>query len=125
MILGVGIDLVDISRIEALMVKHPGRFLARVFTPEEIEYCTKRHDAATCLAGRFAAKEATYKALAVGRHSGIGFKDIRVRVLRGTPELELTGSARSRAMDLGAVRMLLSISHEKGCAVAVVILEGQ
>lgn len=125
MILGVGIDLVDISRIEALVAKHPERFLARVFTPEEIEYCAKRHDAATCLAGRFAAKEAAFKALAAGRHSGIGFKDIRVNMLRGIPELELIGSARSRAMDLGAARILLSISHDKGCAVAVVILEGQ
>jgi holo-[acyl-carrier protein] synthase len=124
MILGIGVDLVDTARIDTLMRRHGTRFLQKVFTPEEIDYCTKRHDAAVCLAGRFAAKEAAFKALSAGRSLGIGFKEISVKMVRNTPGLVLTGKAFMRAEDLGVKRMLISISHDKGCAVAVVVLEG-
>jgi holo-[acyl-carrier protein] synthase len=124
MILGVGIDLADISRIKSIMERHETRFLSKVFTPDEIEFCMKRHDAANCLAGRFAAKEAAFKALSAGKFSGIGFKEIKVLLNQGRPELELTGRALSQAKDLGVTRMHLSISHDKGCAIAMVVMEG-
>lgn len=124
MILGLGIDLVDIDRIDALMGKYGMRFLTRVFSPEEIEYCTRRYDAATSFAGRFAAKEAAFKALSAERSSGIGFKEIRVKVERSKPKLDVVGKALIRTEELGVTRMHLSISHDKGCAVAVVVLEG-
>jgi holo-[acyl-carrier protein] synthase len=124
MILGIGTDLVDIRRIEALMARYASRFITRVFTPEEIEYSTKRQDAASCFAGRFAAKEAAFKALSAERSSGIGFKEMQVRVSQNIPRLELTGKAQERARDLGVTRIHLSISHDKGCAVAIVVMEG-
>jgi holo-[acyl-carrier protein] synthase len=124
MILGIGVDLVDIARIKALMGKYGERFITRVFSPEEIEYCTRRHDAAACLAGRFAAKEAAFKALSADRFSGIGFKEIRIIVREGRPELTLEGKAKEKAQHLGITGIYLSISHDKGCAVAMVVLDG-
>ncbi len=124
MIIGVGVDIVDISRIDALKKKFGMRFLSRIFTPEEIAYCTARHDMAASLAGRFAAKEAAFKALSSDRASGIGFREISVASHRSLPRLSLTGKALGRAAELGTDRCHLSISHDRGCAVAVVILEG-
>ena len=123
MILGLGVDLVDIARIETLVERYGLRFLTRVFTTDEIGYCTKRHDASACLAGRFAAKEAAFKALSAGRSSGIAFKEILVSTAGANPRLHFTGKAHSRAGQLGIGRSHLSISHDRGCAVAVVILE--
>jgi holo-[acyl-carrier protein] synthase len=122
-ILGIGIDIVDIGRIEALRKRYGMRFLARVFTPEEIAACNGRYDAASCLAGRFAAKEAAFKALAVPRSSGISFQDISVGSSNGLPQLRLTGKALKHALSIGVVKRHLSISHDRGCAVAMVILE--
>jgi holo-[acyl-carrier protein] synthase len=124
MIIGVGIDIVDISRIDALWKRYGTRFLSRVFTPEEIAYCTARHDMAASLAGRFAAKEAAFKALSSDRASRIGFREIAVASRGSLPRLTLAGKARERAAELGMDRCHLSISHDRGCAVAVVILEG-
>ena len=124
MILGLGVDLVDIARIETLVERYKLRFLTKVFTNAEIGYCTKRHDASACLAGRFAAKEAAFKALSADRYSGIAFKEIQVIVRGGRPELAFEGKAKEKAQDLKITRIRLSISHDKGCAVAVVILEG-
>ncbi len=103
MIIAVGVDIVDISRIDALKKNFGMRFLSRIFTPEEIAYCTARHDTAASLAGRFAAKEAAFKA---------------------PPRVSLGVNPRDRAADLGTDGNHLSISHDRGCAVAVVILEG-
>ncbi|HOS97972.1 MAG TPA: holo-ACP synthase [Deltaproteobacteria bacterium] len=124
MIIGMGVDIVDIGRIDALRKRYGMRFLSRVFTPEEIAYCTARHDMAASLAGRFAAKEATFKALSSDRASGIGFREIGVASHGSLPRLSLTGKARERAEELGMDRCHLSISHDRGCALAVVILEG-
>ena len=78
MIAGIGIDIVDIARIEALLNRYGMRFLRRILSAEEISFCAGRHDAASCVAGRFAVKEAAFKALSMGRSSGIAFKDIVV-----------------------------------------------
>jgi holo-[acyl-carrier protein] synthase len=123
-VIGIGIDIVDISRINSLAQKYGRRFLERVFSLDEITYCMKRYDSATCLSGRFAVKEAAFKALSAGRASGIPFKDITINMRDGTPQLTLTGKAHELSHRLGVVKHHVSISHDKGCAVAVVILEG-
>jgi holo-[acyl-carrier protein] synthase len=123
-VIGIGIDIVDITRINTLLQKYGRRFLDRVFSLDEIAYCMKRYDSATCLAGRFAVKEAAFKALSAGRSSGVPFKDISVKIMDGIPQLTLTGKAHERSQYLGVVKHHISISHDKGCAVAVVILEG-
>ena len=124
MIIGIGIDIVDITRINTLVQKYDRRFLERVFSLDEITYCMKRYDSATCLAGRFAVKEAAFKALSAGRSSGVPFKDITVDMRDGAPQLTLIGKAHELSHRLGVVKHHVSISHDKGCAVAVVILEG-
>ncbi len=124
MVIGIGIDIVDITRINNLLQKYGRRFLERVFSLEEIAYCMKRSDSATCLAGRFAVKEAAFKALSVGRSSGVSFKDITVDMIDGVPQLTLSGTAHGLSQSLGVVKHHVSISHDKGCAVAVVVLEG-
>jgi holo-[acyl-carrier protein] synthase len=123
MIVGIGIDIVDIDRIERLMNKYGERFFSRVFTHEETAYCLNRYDAPACIAARFAAKEAAFKALSAGRFAGIGLKEIAVSSVRDKPELKLTGKAREWAEKLGVTGMHLSISHDRGCAAAMVILE--
>jgi holo-[acyl-carrier protein] synthase len=123
-VIGIGIDIVDITRINNLLQKYGRRFLERVFSLEEITYCMKRSDSATCLAGRFAVKEAAFKALSVGRSSGVSFKDITVDMTDGVPQLTLSGTAHGLSQSLGVVKHHVSISHDKGCAVAVVVLEG-
>ena len=123
MIAGIGIDIVEIARIESLLKKHGMRFLQRILTADEIAFCIGRHDAASCVARRFAAKEATYKALSSGRASGIAFKDIVVDMDGSAPRLILAGKALTKVSEMGISRSLVSISHDHGCAVAVVILE--
>jgi holo-[acyl-carrier protein] synthase len=123
-VIGIGIDIVDISRINTLAQKYGKRFLERVFSLDEITYCMTRYDSATCLAGRFAVKEAAFKALSAGKSSGIPFKDITFNMRDGVPQLTLTGKAHELSQSLGVVKHHVSISHDKGCAVAVVILEG-
>lgn len=124
MILGIGIDITDIERIEGLLQRHRERFLNRVFTPHEIDACAMRHHAPTFLSGRFAAKEAAFKALGTGRFSGVSFREISVETAHGAPNLILTGKAHELARDLGVTKTHVSISHDRGCAVAVVIVEG-
>ncbi len=124
MVIGLGIDIVDITRINTLLQKYGRRFLERIFSSDEITYCMERYDSATCLAGRFAVKEAAYKALSAGRSSGVPFRDITVDMHDGAPRVTLTGKAHELSQGLGVVKHHVSISHDKGCAVAVVILEG-
>jgi holo-[acyl-carrier protein] synthase len=123
-VIGLGIDIVDITRINTLLQKYGRRFLDKIFSFDEIAYCMKRYDSATCLAGRFAVKEAAFKALSAGRSSGVPFKDITVDMHDGMPQLTLAGKANELSQSLGVVKHHVSISHDKGCAVAVVILEG-
>jgi holo-[acyl-carrier protein] synthase len=123
-VIGLGIDVVDITRINTLLQKYGRRFLDRIFSFDEIAYCMKRYDCATCLAGRFAVKEAAFKALSAGRSSGVPFKDITVDMHDGVPQLTLAGKANELSQSLGVVKHHVSISHDMGCAVAVVILEG-
>lgn len=125
MIIGLGIDVVDVSRIQSLMDKYGNRFTERVFSKDEINYCMERYDSAACFAGRFAVKEAAFKALSAGRDSGIPFRDISVTMSGAAPQLHLSGKAHELAARLGISMQHVSISHDKGCAVAVVVLESK
>ena len=121
MIVGVGIDVVAVARVAALLERHGRRFLARCFADGEPRRLEAEH-----LAGLMAAKEACFKALGTGWGSGVTWHDVTVaRAATGSPFLDLTGNASVRAAQLGASRSHLSISHDAGLAVAVVILEAE
>jgi holo-[acyl-carrier protein] synthase len=117
----VGIDLVEVERIRGLASRHPG-FLDRVFTPRERDYCDRHADPACHYAARFAAKEAAFKALR-GEGRALRFLDYEVEMEGGRPRLLLHGKAREEARLLGVSDLDLSLSHERGCAVAVVLVE--
>ena len=125
MIVGLGMDVVDVARIQRILEGPPARaerFLARCFTARERAYCDGARDRATRYAARFAAKEAASKAL--GAPPGIGWHDVEVRRDGGAPALELRGVAKEAAAQAGAERALVSLTHDAGVAAATVILEG-
>jgi holo-[acyl-carrier protein] synthase len=125
MIVGLGTDLVEVSRLEDATRRHPG-FLERVFTPGEIQYCDSQHRRFEGYAARFAAKEAFLKALGTGLRDGISWQDMEVlRHDDGRPELVLQGRAREASEERGVVRTFISLSHTGTHAVAVVLLEAE
>ena len=114
-----GIDIIEIDRIQNVLIKHPERFLRKIFTEYEINYCRGR---ATQLAARFASKEAAMKALGTGTR-GVGWKEVEVQRLRsGKPYIILHGRAKKRAESMGITKIELSISHSKNLATAMVIM---
>jgi len=123
-IVGLGVDLVDVLRIERLVHQYEERFTARVFTPRERELCARRGSAEDW-AARFAAKEAAMKALGTGWTQGVRFLDIELLPTEsGKPELVFHGLSRDRASQLGCAQAHVSVTHERCYAVAVVVLEG-
>jgi holo-[acyl-carrier protein] synthase len=125
-ILGLGIDVVDVARIARLHRERGEAFLARVFTPAEIEAALRRKDADFALASRFAAKEAAMKALGTGWALGVGFRDVEVAGEFGVrPRLHFHGGALERARTLGVTTAHVSLTHDGSVAVAAVILEGR
>lgn len=121
-IIGLGIDATDLPRVRAVFARYGERFLRRVFTDVEIAYCTRQRDPVPSLAGRFAAKEATMKALGTGHSRGVLWKDIEVFRQNGPPQLRLSGGAARRFEALGARRSLLTITHSDALAMAQVLL---
>jgi len=125
-IVGVGVDIVHIGRIEAAIERHGQRFLNKVFCQQEIDICSKKAYPALCYAARFAAKEAFVKALGTGFSRGITLTQVCVEKLEsGAPVLSLTGAALKKNKELGGKRIHLSLTHEKDSAVAMVIIEGR
>jgi len=124
-VLGVGIDLVPASRVDAMISRHGERALRRLFTAAERERAAEYAQASLHLAARIAAKEAAYKALAGDfGASGIGWQDLEVRrAADGRPDLVFHGAAQRRMEALGATRCHLSLTHAGGVAAAVVVLE--
>lgn len=124
-VIGIGIDVVPVARVEEILARHGERALRRLFTPEEIAHSTGMASRALHLSGRLAAKEAAYKALsAEGADLGIGWQHIEVERLEdGRPRLVLHGPAAARFAALGATRAHISLSHDGGIAAAVVVLE--
>jgi len=124
MIFGIGVDLVEIDRIQENLVKHGERFEAKVFTHTEREYCRRMPIPAQHYAARFAAKEAFLKALGTGWANGVTWQDVGIENLpSGMPQLVVTGRAMELAREYGVGAMHVSLSHSRGHAVAVVVLE--
>jgi holo-[acyl-carrier protein] synthase len=124
MIVAIGIDIVEVSRIEAVFGRRGERFRDRVFTDGEIDYCEKRGSRLMSYAARFAAKEAVMKALGTGWGSGVGWRDIEVVVRdAGAPAIQLRGRALERLLEIGARRVHLSLTHTRELAMAEVVLE--
>jgi holo-[acyl-carrier protein] synthase len=118
-ILGLGVDICEIARMERALARHP-TMRERVFTPEEIAYCDGKARPAESYAGRFAAREATIKAL--GGYRGKRWQDISVaRHPSGAPTIALAGNAKRRADALGISGILVTFTHEKTNAVAFAV----
>ncbi|MEN3332128.1 MAG: holo-[acyl-carrier protein] synthase [Blastocatellia bacterium] len=126
MIVAIGIDILEIARIEEIFARRGERFRNRVFTESEIAYCESRAAKMESYAARFAAKEAAMKALGTGWGDGVGWHDIEVlRSPAGIPSLQFRGRALERLNELGARRAHLSLTHSRNIAMAQVILEGK
>jgi len=124
MIIGIGIDLVKISRIEKAKKNHIA-FLERVFTQTERDYCDRQKFSAQHYAARFAAKEAVLKAFGTGMSAGMKWTDIEVlHGEGGGPIVNISGRVKDFADLKGVKQILLSYSHDEGYAVAQAILTG-
>ncbi len=126
MIIGTGIDIVEISRFERFVKEDNLPLFRRLFTAGEIEYCAARKRSAQHFALRFAAKEAFLKALGTGLREGLSWQEMEVvHDHYGKPELKLSGEAERLLKNRGVTRSFVSLSHDGNCAVASVILEAE
>ncbi|HUU45116.1 MAG TPA: holo-ACP synthase [Acidobacteriota bacterium] len=125
MIVGLGIDRIEIDRIARAAARYGPRLARRVYTVAEWEYCQSRPRPAQSLAARFAAKEAAMKALGRGWPGGISYHDIEVtRAPSGAPSLRFSGNAALLADRRGVAHAAVSLTHDRTHAAATVILEG-
>lgn len=121
-VLGIGLDLCPVDRMQRAVQRHGDRFVRRICTAREAEYCMARHLPWECLAARFAAKEASSKALGAPR--GIGWHDVEVMPARfgeHGPQVVMSGRAREVAEARGVKTMMLSITHAGGMAAAMAV----
>ncbi len=126
MIVGIGVDIVEVDRIGGIIARHGDRFLRRIFSEKEVLYCRRCAHPEQRFAARFAAKEAVLKALGVGWQKGASFRDVEVRTNElGAPTVELGGRTREISCQLGVERVLVSLSHDRTYAVAHVVAEGR
>jgi holo-[acyl-carrier protein] synthase len=124
LIVGLGLDIAEIDRIEAAITRHGAPILKRLYTPAEVAYCESHRNKFERYAGRFAAKEAAMKALGTGWRRGVRWRDIEViREPSGKPSLSLKGVAKRIAEGLGAKNISLTITHSGNLALAEVIFE--
>ncbi|MBM4275137.1 MAG: holo-[acyl-carrier-protein] synthase [Deltaproteobacteria bacterium] len=125
MIYGLGVDLVRVDRIDKALKRYGDRFLRRIFTSREIDYCSGRVWAASGFAMRFAAKEAFSKALGVGlRQGGIRWREVEVVPnSMGKPEIFVSGRAAQLCTEAGIIGMHLTLTDEDNHVIAVVVLE--
>ena len=126
MIYGIGTDIVAIERFQRFIDTDNSAIIERLFSPAERSRCGSRKDAASCLAARFAAKEAFLKALGTGLRDGISWQDMEVsNNAIGKPELMLSGKAAELFQVNGLIGIHLSLSHDGGTAIAMVVLESK
>jgi holo-[acyl-carrier protein] synthase len=117
-----GIDLVECTRLQEVIDRHGDRFLKRIFTSGELEYSGDRKRRIEHLSARFAAKEAVMKVLGTGWSNGIAWTDIEVsNDPAGRPSIKLTGKSLEMASQLGIDRVLISLTHTAGHAMASAI----
>jgi holo-[acyl-carrier protein] synthase len=125
LIIGMGVDIAEVDRIQAAIERHGEVFLRRLYTEKERNYCEQFKNKYERYAGRFAAKEAGMKALGTGWRRGVRWVDLEVvREKSGRPTLSLSGAAAKIAAQLGVKHIALSITHTKSEALAQVIFEG-
>ena len=124
MIVGIGTDLAEVDRIRAAIERHGRRFIERIYTPAEIAYVERKVNGYERFAARFAAKEASMKAIGTGWRRGVRWQDFEVVNLpSGRPTLRLHGVAARIAGELGVSNISLSLTHTSVQAMAIVILE--
>lgn len=124
MILGIGIDIIEVNRIQSSHERFGERFLKRILHPNEIGYCLSHKTPAPFLAARFAAKEAVSKAFGTGIGAQLGWQDIEIgRKESGEPYVILHGPGRDLLKERGARVVLISLSHTQNHAAAVAILD--
>jgi len=124
MLIGTGVDLIEIERIAQSIERYGDRFLHRIFTDHEIEYCSRKRGSAESFAARFAAKEAGAKALGTGISRGVTWNEFQVeRQPGGRPTLQLRGRAAMLATELGVKNISLSLTHTAKLAMASVMME--
>jgi holo-[acyl-carrier protein] synthase len=123
-IVGTGVDICEVARVRAAIDRFGQRFLRRVFTAAEREYCESKRNRIERYAARFAAKEAAMKAIGTGLRRGVSWQDFEVgREAGGRPTIVLKGRAAEFGTKLGTNRVSLSITHTAEIAMAQVILE--
>lgn len=124
MISGIGTDIVAIERFQRFVDNNNTALLQRLFTDQERTLCSARKNSASCYAARFAAKEAFLKALGTGLRDGLSWHDMEIMHNElGKPDLLLTGKALEFFAAQGLSTAFLSISHDSGNAIAMVVLE--
>lgn len=124
MIVGTGIDIAEVPRIAQSIERFGARFLERIFTEGEMQYCDSKANRTERYAARFAAKEAAMKALGTGWNYGVRWRDCEVvRMPGGRPTLKFHGKAAEFAGKLGVKNIALSLTHTQEQAMAQVILE--
>lgn len=122
---GIGVDLAQVERLRRVVARWNERFLRRVFTDQELAYCRRRRDPIPHLAARFAAKEATLKALGIGLRLGVSWRELEVRRERGqAPVMVLHGRSKAIAEARGGRCVLLSLTHDGDYALAQAMLLG-
>jgi holo-[acyl-carrier protein] synthase len=122
-IIGLGTDIVEISRLKKVLESHDQRFTERVFTQAERVLAEGKKESVTFYAGRWAAKEAVSKALGCGIGEHCSFTDVEIlNDACGAPQVTLSGAAARRLSALGGINIHISVSHERAYAVATVII---
>lgn len=123
MIVGIGVDLVDVRRIEAIIFRWQEKFLKRIFTEKEIHYCNNKKNPAQRFATRYAAKEAFVKALFPKDQLGISMLDIEIDQKESRPFVNLFGPVKKYAEEVGIQKIHLMVSHDGNYGIANIILE--
>ena len=124
MIVGTGVDIVEVRRVGAAIERFGERFLKRIYTPAEMQYCDSKLNRVERYAARFAAKEAGLKAIGTGWRRGVAWTELEVRrEASGRPTLAFSGRAGEFAAALGVKQSFVSLSHTAEHAIAQVILE--
>src|ERR1035441_6790699 len=125
MILGVGIDIIEVARVEASQERFGERFLKRLLHPDEIAYCLSHKNPAPFIAARFAAKEAISKAFGTGIGAALGWHDMEIRRKKsGEPFVILHGKGKELFAARRAKQLLVSLSHTRDYAAVTAVLEG-
>jgi holo-[acyl-carrier protein] synthase len=125
MIIGTGLDIIDVERIRQIHERWGERFLKKFLRAKEIEYCLSVRDPVASIAARFAGKEAISKAFGTGIGGRINWHDIEiVHDAKGRPEVKLHGGAKSLLQEMGGMEVQVSLSHSEGQAAAMALLQG-